>query len=129
LLAPSFCDAAVRVEAYRGEPFGIGRVTIDLPQGTSPTNDDRFALTESDDRVIYPVLDAGNRLPVRQLLRSFLNVETPSRATFYFMFRGNDSLRMIAYVPEAQEFTIDPKDDPEEFNDLLDDWWDETAER
>ena len=26
-------SAAVRVEAYRGEPFGIGRVTIDLQSG------------------------------------------------------------------------------------------------
>jgi len=129
LLAPAACSAAIRVEAYRGEPFGIGRVTIDLPQGASPANDDRFALTESDDRVLYPVLDSGSRLPVRQLLRSFLNIETPSRATFYFMFRGDDPLRLTAHVPDAQEFTVQAEDNPEEFNELLDDWWDETSDR
>jgi hypothetical protein len=129
LAATAVGNAAVRVEAYRGEPFGMGRVTIDLPQGVSPSNDDRFALTESDNRVIYPVLDSGTRLPVRQLLRSFLNVETPSRATFYFMFRGDDPLRITAYVPDEQAFTIQPEDDPEEYNELLDDWWDETSDR
>ncbi|MCI0335505.1 MAG: hypothetical protein L0228_20045 [Planctomycetes bacterium] len=129
LTAPAICEAAIRVEAYRGEPFGIGRVSIDLPQGTSPANDDRFALTESDDRLLYPVLNSGSAVPVRQLLRSFLDIETPSRATFYFMFRSDEPLRVTAYTPDAQEFTIRPEDDPEEYNELLDDWWDETSDR
>jgi hypothetical protein len=128
-IASPSVQAAIRVEAYRGEPFGIGRVTIDLPQGVSAANDDRFALTESDDRLLYPVLESETRLPVRQLLRSFLNVETPSRATFFFMFRGDDPLRLTAYVPNAQEFTIRPEDDPEEYNELVDDWWEETCDR
>ncbi len=129
VLAPAICHAAIRAEAYRGEPFGIGRVSIDLPQGTSPANDDRFALTETDDRLLYPVLNSGSAIPVRQLLRSLLDIETPSRATFYFMFRGDEPLRITAYTPDAQEFTIRPEDDPEEFIELLDDWWDETSDR
>jgi hypothetical protein len=129
LLTATVSHAAVRVEAYRGEPFGIGRVTIDLPQDVSPSNDDRFALSESDGRLLYPVLESESRLPVRQLLRSFLNVETASRATFYFMFHGDDPLQLTAYTPDAQQFTIQPQDDPEEFNDLVDDWWDETCDR
>src|SRR5262249_33163927 len=42
LVGVSTTSAAVRVEAYRGDPFGIGRVTIDLPQGASsaPASDD-----------------------------------------------------------------------------------------
>lgn len=125
----SAAHSAIRIEAYRGQPFGIGRVTIDLPPNVSPANDDRFALAEADNRLLYPVLESESRLPVRQLLRSFLNVETPSRATFYFMFHGDDPLRLTAYAPNALEFTIRPEDDPEEYNELVDDWWEETCDR
>jgi hypothetical protein len=84
---------------------------------------------EADDRVVYPVLETSNLRPLRRLLRSFINIETPSRVTFYFMFRGDDPLRMTLYAPQAQEFTIAPEADAEEFNELVDDWWDETAKR
>ncbi|MEX0612770.1 MAG: hypothetical protein WD229_11685, partial [Pirellulales bacterium] len=130
LAAPSFCSAAVRVEAYRGEPFGIGRVTVDLPQGASPTpsSDDRFALTEADGRVLYPVIESRNR-PVRRLLRNFLDIELPSRATFYFMFRGDAPLELTLHAPDTQQFTVQPEDGGEEFNELLDDWWGATEDR
>jgi hypothetical protein len=45
------------------------------------------------------------------------------------MFRGDEPLRVTAYSPEASDFTINPEDDPEEYNELLDDWWDATADR
>src|SRR3972149_10356339 len=54
----ALAEAAIRVEAYRGEPFGVGRVTVDLPQDDAPSADDRFAITEAGDRVLYPVLGA-----------------------------------------------------------------------
>ena len=46
LAPPQHAFAAVRVEAYRGQPFGIGRVTIDLSPGssTAPASDDRCAV-------------------------------------------------------------------------------------
>src|SRR5688572_7860508 len=63
----SSCPAAVRVEAYRGEPFGVGRVTVDLEQGASsdPWSDDRFTLSEVNGRVFYPAIDHA---PVRRLV-------------------------------------------------------------
>src|SRR5215212_1657078 len=59
ILWPQFCGAAVRVEAYRGEPFGIGRVTIDLAPGssTAPASDDRCTVVDEKDRVLYPVAE------------------------------------------------------------------------
>src|SRR5437868_11792084 len=70
-LAPQLSRADVRVEAYRGEPFGIGRVTIDLTPGASsaPASDDRFAVTEEKDRVLYPVIE--NKAS-RRILRGLL---------------------------------------------------------
>jgi hypothetical protein len=131
LAAPSVSPAAVRVEAYRGEPFGMGRVTVDVPSGESnvPASDDRFALIESSGRVLYPVIENRTNRPVRRILRSFLNIETPSRPTFYFMFRGDEPLDLAVHAPDPQRFTIRPEDDAEEFNELLDDWWDATGDR
>jgi hypothetical protein len=62
-LSSATCCAEVRVEAYRGEPFGIGRVTIDLPQGVTAAGDDRFGLAEADNRLLYPVLNSGRAVP------------------------------------------------------------------
>jgi hypothetical protein len=122
------CDAAIRVEAYRGKPFGVGRIDVDLSPGSSstPWSDDRFTLAEVDGRVIYPV---AHNAPVRRVLRSFLGIETPWRVTFYFMFRGDDPLELTLFAPEAQRLTVRPDNDREEFNELLDDWWDAVEDR
>jgi hypothetical protein len=120
--------AAVRVEAYRGEPFGIGRATIDLAQGESvePSSDDRVVLVETQDRVLYPVIE---NKATRRILRSFLGMESANRVTFIFMFRGDAPLELTAYTPRPQRFTVEPEDDAEEFNELVDDWWDATTDR
>jgi hypothetical protein len=125
------CFAAIRVEAYRGEPFGLGRVTIDLQQGDSPApaSDDRVGLVESRDRVLYPTIEDVSRRPARTLLRGFLGVELPNRLTILFMFLGDESLDLTAYTPSPQRFTIEPEDNAEEFQELLDDWWAATAGR
>jgi hypothetical protein len=127
LFAAQSAPAATRVEAYRGDPFGIGRVTVDLSSGASsaPASDDRFALVDEKDRVLYPVIENKSS---RRILRSFLGIETPLRATFYFMFRGDDPLNLVAYTPTSQTFTVRPVDKPQEFNKLLDDWWNATQD-
>src|SRR5207253_1746659 len=78
LIWPQSCQAAVRVEAYRGEPFGIGRVTIDLAPGSSsaPASDDRCTVTEEKDRVLYPVVENKSS---RRFLRGLLGLDTPLR--------------------------------------------------
>ncbi|MEX2317825.1 MAG: hypothetical protein WD669_11775 [Pirellulales bacterium] len=120
--------AAIRVEAYRGQPFGVGRVTIDLPQGapSTPWSDDRFAIEGEQDRVLYPVIENA---PVRRLLRRFLDIETPWRVTFFFMFRGDEPLSMTVHTPSPERFTIQPRDNPSKYRDLVDEWWDATTSR
>ncbi len=122
LLSSQFCRGAVRVEAYRGEPFGIGRLTVDLPPGASsaPASDDRCTVVEENKRVLYPVIEDKSS---RRILRSLLGIETPWRVTYLFMFRGDEPLDLTAYTPTPQSVTVRPTDDPKEFNKLLDDWW------
>ncbi len=127
-VAAAGSNAAIRVEAFRGEPFGIGKITIDLQSGSSatPWSDDRFALTDAQDRIVYPVTE--NAL-VRRILRSFLGIETPWRVSFCFMFHGDEPLALVLHAPEPQQLTIRPENNPREYNKLLDDWWEATENR
>jgi len=121
---PSWAD--VRVEAYRGEPFGIGRVTIDISPGatTAPASDDRFTLTDAGGRTLYPVLENKTS---RRILRNLLGIEAPLRVTYLFMFRGDEPLDLIAYTPAPQAIRVTPRDDARAFNELLDNWWAATS--
>ncbi|HEX5470666.1 MAG TPA: hypothetical protein VFW73_02210 [Lacipirellulaceae bacterium] len=122
LFVSPFCQAATRVEAYRGEPFSMGRITIDLPPGSSsaPASDDRCTVVDDKDRLLYPVIEDKSS---RRFLRNLLGIETPWHVTFLFMFRGDEPLNLTAYTPMPQSVTVRPTDDPKEFNDLLDAWW------
>lgn len=112
---------AVRVEAYRGAPFGVGRVTVDLPQDETPGADDRFGLSEANDRLLYPVLE--HRRQIGRILRQFINLELPNRATFYFLFQGDGPLELTLHTPDAQHFTVTPELDRDDYEDLFDAWW------
>ncbi len=128
MLLATTCQAAIRAEAFRGEPYGIGRISVDLPPGASslPWGDDRFALVEADGRAMYPVLENA---PVRRLVRQFLGIETPLQVTFYFMFRGDEPLQLTVYSPEPQQLSLRPENRPNKFRDLEDDWWKATQNR
>jgi hypothetical protein len=119
-------SAATRVEAYRGEPFGIGRVTIDLEQGAAPPSDERFMLADANDRVLYPAMRKSS---VRQILRGLLGVELPRSVTYIFMFRGDEPLELVAYTPAPQLIAVRPTDNAREFNELVNDWWEATTDR
>jgi hypothetical protein len=120
-------EAAIRVEAYRGEQFGIGRVTVDLPQDDSASADDRFGISDTSDRLLYPVLE--HRRQLGRIVRRFINIELPNRATYYFMFRGEEPLEITLHTPGAQQLTIVPEQDRDDYEDLFDDWWDAVCDR
>jgi hypothetical protein len=114
--------AAIRVEAYRGQPYGVARVTIDLPQDapSTPWTDDRFAIEGEAGQVLYPAMENPRG---RRLLRSFLNIETPWRVTFYFMFRGDEPVTVTVHAPLSQTFTLRPHENPRQHREVLGEWW------
>jgi hypothetical protein len=124
--AATSASAAIRVEAYRGAPFGVGRVTVDLPQDQAPAADARFGITAANDRLLYPVIEHRRRLG--QIVRRFINIELPNRATFYFLFQGDAPLELTLYTPTEQRISIVPQQDREDYEDLFDDWWEATCD-
>jgi len=132
-LASSPCRAALRWEAYAGQPFGVGSVTVNVDrhgalgsQPAQPATDQRFTVQGSEGRVLYPVLKVA---PVRRLLRRLLEIETPSAVTIYFLFRGDQPLELKAYAPSAQVVRITPRQNQRDHRRLLDQWWSETTAR
>jgi hypothetical protein len=120
--------AAIHAEAYCGEPFGVGRITVSLSPDArgAPWDDDRVAVVEHQGRIIYPVM---TNQPVRRMVRKFLGIGGPRQVDFYFMFRGDKPLDVAVYSPAVEHVTVSPKESAKEFGKLLDDWWDATADR
>jgi hypothetical protein len=119
---------AAEVEAYAGEPFGVGRITfgVNADGPVSPLEDERFNVASADGRVLYPVL---MEQPVRRLLRRLLEIESPRTATMFFLFRGAEPFEMQAFTPAMQTVRVTPQPIPQAHQALMERWWAEYAKR
>lgn len=126
LLAPA--SAAPSSEAYVGEPFGVGRVTIDVFRGepSIPLSDERFTVLEEAGRAMYPVLKLE---PVKQLVRQLLSIETPRKVTIYYLFQGDEPFDLSVFSPVEQAVRVKPVRDDLAHERLLNAWWSEYAGR
>ncbi|MCG8450744.1 MAG: hypothetical protein MI725_14335 [Pirellulales bacterium] len=120
--------AASQSEAYAGEPFGVGRVTVDVLRGQAvlPLSDERFTLMENSGRVMYPVLKEET---ARRLLRQLLDIETPRQVTIYYLFQGNEPFDLSVFAPNEQGLHVQPLQDEAAHSRLLDEWWQQLTRR
>ena len=121
-------EARVRVEAFAGQPFGVGKATFDVRRNEPaiPLADERFTIQSHDGRVLYPVLKTA---PVRRLLRQILEIETPLSVTVYFVFQGDEPLTLNVYSPTVRKARVTPRSDPAGHRRLMDEWWSSYTER
>ncbi|NOY29346.1 MAG: hypothetical protein GXP28_03965 [Planctomycetes bacterium] len=119
--------AAPRSEAFVGQPFGVGRVTVDVFRGepSLPLSDERFTVIEAEGRAIYPVLKEE---PARRILRRLLKVETPRSVTIYYLFRGNEPFDLLPFTPNEQAVRVNPQTNERGHRRLLDEWWKQYSE-
>ena len=121
-------QAADLAEAYAGEPYGVGRVTIGVLRGEPvlPLSDERFTLAEAAGRAMYPVLkeELG-----RRLLRQALQIEAPRQVTFYFLFRGDQPFDLSVYTPHEQGVRVKPQQDEAGHTRLMEAWWKQMTDR
>lgn len=130
-------------EAYAGKPFGVGRITLSLPEEAlpEPLGAEGLRVSDPEGRVLYPAVGVpvvGNLLrgvveqtplfsggPVRQevggLLRELL--KQPAPTTIYFLFRGEGPLELFITGRQQFHITLVPRDDPLRHEHLLDVWW------
>ena len=117
------CSAQVDVQAVAGSPYGVGKVTVALPQGRplAPATDDRFVVLERTGRALYPVLEGA---PVRRVLRQLLGVQAPRSATMYFLFTGDEPLELTIFSPDAHARKVAVRRGPPAAHErLLHTWW------
>ncbi len=118
--------AQVQVEAYVGQPFGVGRMTVTVDR--SPERriyEDGYLLIERDGRALYSALDDK---PVQRLLRDLFNggraiLARPEAVTVYFLFQGHEPLDLTFYTPEMRRAAVVPRHDPRRYERLLSEWW------
>ncbi len=141
---PLLAQGPIEAEALVGQPFGVGRIVVDLPPDMlpQPLGLEGVGLVEAHGRVLYPVvetpafgtllgqvLDRGTPLttggPIRQqvggLLRSILN--RPPRVAVDFLFRGPEPLELTLQARTNLPLTLVPREIPNAHRRLLAVWW------
>jgi len=106
----------IELDAVSGEPFGVGRMTVQL---SGPGADGSLLLTERGGRVFYSTYETIR--PVRRLLRQLLSV--PPRVNVYFLFRGNQPLELTLYASGPYTQRVTPRRDAGAQQQLMRSWW------
>ncbi len=142
-------QAEITGEAILGEPFGVGRVEIELAEPLQPEvlGLAGIKIVERHGRVLYPVIDhrtvapVAKQLveqlplqggPVRELAGGILrNLVTapPRRAEILFLFRGAEPLEITLEFRTQATGQLVPVDRPRAHKRRLRDWWEEYTDR
>jgi hypothetical protein len=106
--------------AVAGSPFGVGRVTVQMPpdRGGSILEEPPLTLTEANGRVFYA---AAIDTPVRAAIRELL--ARPRPATVYFLFTGEEPLDLTLFGPSGAAQRVPVSRDPQLHQQLLGEWW------
>jgi hypothetical protein len=135
LPSPALAQGRIRVEAFLGEPFGVGRLEIDLPESSLPTplGQAGLGLSEKNARLIYPAME--NR-PLAGAVRDLLGrarrpgvrmlgelIDRPGKTNLYFLFTGRDTLDITLSSQRPESFFVRPVADPQGFRRTLNAWW------
>lgn len=149
--APDAVEAQIRVDAVLGEPFGVGRIDVAMPESAEPEALGRagLGLTEANGRVLYPAVhtaalgeavrkEANRALdqsqgPVGQflrdlpILRDVLN--RPPGVRVYFLFRGSAPLELALQSRRVDTLVVRPRSDAAAYQRLMRLWWREYTTR
>ena len=74
--AHAYAQQMMEAEAFAGRPYGVGRIVIDLPDDMlpQPLGAEGLALTESEGRILYPVVE----IPAfGKIMKEVLDSDTP----------------------------------------------------
>ena len=111
-------QARIEAEAFAGQPYGVGRVIVQIAPGARSASGEDAGLSEKSERLFYPAYESE---PVRQILRQI--IAAPQRTTIYFLFQGDRPLQLSWYAPGLNSVTVTPRNDKAGYNRLLSAWW------
>ncbi len=150
LATPASAQVKIDGEAFVGQPFGVGRITIDMPAELQPEplGKDGVGLSQRDGRVLYPAIA---QTPVLGLLRDVLQqppggpvgralrqrpalgllrdvLQPPQAVSICFLFRGEAPLELTVEGRRAYTVTLTPRSNPRRHRRLLTAWWRDYAD-
>jgi hypothetical protein len=134
----------VEAEAVVGQPWGVGRVVVDLPDEELPLplRSEGLGLRERNNRVFFPTsplpafaavakqflgedtpLTAGG--PVREEIGGVLRgiLDRPPRTTIYFLFRGDEPLDLVLEARHDHPLTVTPRERDKLHRRWSEAWW------
>ena len=133
--AVAHAQVRVRAEAYSGQPFGVGRVEIEVPDSLLPEvlGTDGLGVTAKDNRVLYPAIErrpllgavkdllSESKRPAVRIFGEFL--DQPGRTNVYFLFVGAAPLELSVQSRRVDSLAIAPRVNPAGHRRLLTAWW------
>lgn len=113
------------VEAFVGEPFGVARITASAPPGSASVRDSyAYSVVAEGGRVLYPTFNTGRLLGLlRTLVGSEETDEGPGHVTAFFLFRGDEPMKVTLYTPQPETIVIQPRVNPRQHVRLMRQWW------
>jgi hypothetical protein len=127
--SPLRAQGPMQIEAIAGQPFGVGKIVLDVPEDMlpQPLASEGIGLSERNGRIFYPTIDnpvAGKFVrellgantplttggPVREEVGGLLRgiFDRPPRTTLYFLFRGAEPLQVTLQLRKPIELAIVP---------------------
>ncbi|MGD9126707.1 MAG: hypothetical protein PVH19_04940, partial [Planctomycetia bacterium] len=135
--------AEAQIEAYAGQPFGVGKIVLRLSPGElpQPLGAEGIMLTEAKGRTLYPAIETPPDTtlvrqilvdspllkggPVREevggIIQGFLDQTPPT--TIYFLFKGTTPLDLTIGTRTPMRRIVRPIRSQEGLNRLARDWW------
>jgi len=143
-VTPAAAQRILEAQAVLGEPFGVGRIVVQLPDSMlpEPLGLDGLGISEAHGRVFYPAmrnptmgpivkellnedtpLTTGGpvRAQVGGILRGLANM--PPRTTIHFLFRGDRPLELSLQGRQSIPIVVQPRPHPGLHRRWLDQWW------
>lgn len=109
----------LQAEAFWGEPFGVGQISLALPLQSVPLGSENLVVCSPQNKVFYPAVEEG---PLRSWFREKTGL-SGGRYTVYFLFMGKDPLEVYIRTPaNSWRVRVVPGEHPGRFRRLLDKW-------
>ncbi len=135
--------AGITAEAYVGQPYGVGRITIVAPKSAYPEElgVDGVAVSDAEGRILYPAIaKPADMTLVKDLLRNtplmrggpireeaggliMGLLEGPPKVTLYFLFEGARPMQVQLSLRENVMLQVTPRNLPALHRAAFAQWW------
>ncbi|MEX0791765.1 MAG: hypothetical protein WD045_01415 [Pirellulaceae bacterium] len=127
LLAIATTAKGANVEAYAGQPWGVGKITVSFQRADfgDPLDSHAFGIEDTEGRIFYPAFEKRRILPLLQSLMGADRVTPPQELTTYFLFIGDQPLDVVVRTPTPQTIRVVPEIPrrPARYQSSLNQWW------